>query len=699
MRQSVSFALQTLPLALLLLASAAQAQFSWQEVRQDVTIHRDGSVTVRDERTLRASGGDDFGEAFICVLLEGPQRLVLLDDAGAVDRPGQARAFTQPCEDGSGGTEMVVRYDSRRTSGRVLFHYRLENTLSYYSDAVEWHWQVYDTDSPTARDYRLRVNVPGPMDHPYDAVVYRFGNPEQPLVQLAEDRSRLLVEFDTIPRGHGVEVRWFMDPSLFTDRGSEPGLLQILEEIASAENINVAGAPVITGLSLPERTDRNSDSVTVTGSALARAARVSAVRASVGDAINELCSGTDPFECTVYGLESGDNRITVQAVDADGRITSVTRTVRRETLLDEVRRSPLLLVLGVIPLIWLTVNVVRLLREHRDLPSDGMLYPFEPPSDLPPAAVTSLRSKPGLLADSNGFAATVMDLARRGYLEFSGSGRSFGMYVDREADRQGLLPFEDSVLRFLQGAAGLARQSDERGRRFVTNRELSRYGQRQTGFMQRWGKDVLDWTRRKLPAGDGSGKASLVTPESQRAAGRGVLYGLLASAVLVVLALLAAEPISVGLLAMAVAAFVIGLFSLGARRWKNDVAREVYGWRGFKRTLTDYTQMRDAPPDFFMLWDRYYVYAAALGVAKRFLANVTKLADERGIATDQLMGRALWLGARPGDLTSLADVASSVNSMTSSLSSALSSAGVSASSGGSSAGGGGGGGGGSSGGR
>src|SRR5690625_6642997 len=59
--------------------------------------------------------------------------------------------------------------------------------------------------------------------------------------------------------------------------------------------------------------------------------------------------------------------------------------------------------------------------------------------------------------------------------------------------------------------------------------------------------------------------------------------------------------------------------------------------------------MRDAPPDFFMLWDRYYVYAAALGVAKRFLANVTKLADERGIATDQLMGRALWLGARPGD--------------------------------------------------
>src|SRR5690625_7358970 len=97
--------------------------------------------------------------------------------------------------------------------------------------------------------------------------------------------------------------------------------------------------------------------------------------------------------------------------------------------------------------------------------------------------------------------------------------------------------------------------------------------------MQRWGKDVLDWTRRKLPAGDGSGKASLVTPESQRAAGRVVPYGLLASAVLVVLALLAAEPIGVGLLAMSVAAFVFGMFSLRAGHCKQDVEQHSSCWR------------------------------------------------------------------------------------------------------------------------
>ncbi len=40
--------------------------------------------------------------------------------------------------------------------------------------------------------------------------------------------------------------------------------------------------------------------------------------------------------------------------------------------------------------------------------------------------------------------------------------------------------------------------------------------------------------------------------------------------------------------------------------------------------------MRNAPDDFFKLWEVYYCCAAALGVAEKFLKNMERATPQRG---------------------------------------------------------------------
>ena len=140
---------------------------------------------------------------------------------------------------------------------------------------------------------------------------------------------------------------------------------------------------------------------------------------------------------------------------------------------------------------------------------------------------------------------------------------------------------------------------------------------------------------------------------------------------------------------------VVALAALPA--WRPEIAQEVAEWKGFKRTLTDYTRMKDAPLDFFKLWDVYYAYAAALGVAEKYLKTLERAAPLAGVDEGAIVRSAAWMGVSgSSSISSFSGLSSSITSLSSSLSSASGSA---SSGGSSSGGGGGGGGGGSSGGR
>ena len=579
--------------ALALLASAwGHARFEWRDVVQEVTIAADGSVVVRDERTLWTPD-EDFGEAFICVGHPRSVTLTLLEGSGAVSAGPPATAFQQPC---SAGTEVVVRNQTRVKERRVLFVYRLDGTVEAFTDVVQWYWNLIQLDHPPIVGYRLTVTAPGPMAAPYDAYVMRYANPEQPRVALSADRQVLTVAFDRIPTGDGVEIRYLMDPELFTVRGTRPGFEALLRD-----------------------------------------------------------------QARIAGLQERDRQLRA------------------------FRGAPLWGLLPLAWLLWLAFGIYgawqRVGREPR---TDGMRYPFEPPRDLPPAAVTAMLSQQFNAAGMGpAWFATIMDLARRGLIRFDGEGRKFRILLQPGVDTSGLESFEEQVLGYLTAAARARRRGGSPDE--VALAQLESYGKTHAQpFLARWAPLVRKWV-------EGFMGGPLTTAESGAATRRWTMRALLAVGAGIALAFVFVDAARVAMIAAAVLGgvlLVIAAVSLPA--WRPEVAREVAGWLGFKRTLSDYSRMKDAPPDFFMLWDRYYVYAAALGVAERYLKTLQRVAPTRGLDQTQMARQGAWLGA--SNMSNLAGISKAASG----LSNSLAKAGASASSGGSSSGGGGGGGGGGS---
>jgi len=327
-------------------------------------------------------------------------------------------------------------------------------------------------------------------------------------------------------------------------------------------------------------------------------------------------------------------------------------------------------------------------RVGREPAVDAMRYPFEPPRDVVPAAVaTVMQQDVQVTALGPAWFATIMDLARRGFLRFEGEGRSMVIHIEAERPSEELEIFETAVLDYLRRAASSGR-SLRRDPNSVTMRELTSFGTNNARrFLAQFGQQVKTWS-------EGYYGGPYLTPESLEernrwslrtlAVGAGIGVAIWATAGL-------AMALSIGAAVVCVILLITSSVALPA--WRPEMAREHAAWKGFRRTLTDYTRMKDAPPDFFMLWDRYYVYAAALGVAERYLRTLQRAAPAAGMDQGSMVRRGAWLGA--ANARDLGQMSRSISN----LSNALARSGASASSGGSSSGGGRGGGGGSSGGR
>jgi uncharacterized membrane protein len=133
-------------------------------------------------------------------------------------------------------------------------------------------------------------------------------------------------------------------------------------------------------------------------------------------------------------------------------------------------------------------------------------------------------------------------------------------------------------------------------------------------------------------------------------------------------------------------------------RWDPIAYLEHKRWKNFRKFLHDFSAIEQAPVNLLAIWEEYYVYAVALGVAAEFLKHITKLAEQRGTG---LVLPVWYIGASGipgGSLASLSQGLSGFDAFASNMSSMMSSfSTASASGGGFSGGGGGGGGGGSSG--
>jgi len=395
---------------------------------------------------------------------------------------------------------------------------------------------------------------------------------------------------------------------------------------------------------------------------------------------------------------------------ADERqLTAATRRTALKQLL-AVGAAALLILVLIAAYFWAYYKYGR----EPEVPFEGE-YEREPPSDLPPAVVPAILTQSSVSQAQmpRAFAATLVDSARLGYLEmhevkddgvmglglFKGETLQYtltdkgkavlaGETVSRKNNERALEAFELQVLDIVFNKAGDGVKS--------TGDDIEKWGKRMVGrksnflrFVLLWGPDLRRWfVKNHFPLDD---------PKSERAkklfVGGASIVGFLFllmwfGGVHWIIAILGGFVLVTAMPA-----------ALAISRRTPEGALTYTKWQAFKKFISDFSAMKEAGPELLPLWEKYLVYATALGVADKLLDNLKLVAKEY----NSTVPAALWYhpasrGTHTGDigamnLESLESMSRSFENFNN-LSQALSSS--SKSGGGFSSGGGGGGGGGRS---
>ncbi|PIY91966.1 hypothetical protein COY71_00330, partial [Candidatus Micrarchaeota archaeon CG_4_10_14_0_8_um_filter_60_7] len=223
------------------------------------------------------------------------------------------------------------------------------------------------------------------------------------------------------------------------------------------------------------------------------------------------------------------------------------------------------------------------------------------------AALVRLDSQPCDLS------ATILDLVQRGYLKMRllKEKKKTMLFFDRETEdysfeftskTTGLATHESVLLREMRAASSNGRLTLSGWKDYASRSRRNFFGE--------WKKQVLpELTLRKLVNYEGRDKF--------------LLYGgiLLATSGLLVLAdALALLPLFVGVAVYTICGFALHT-ALPRRTLEGALAFEKI--LAFKRFINDYSLLKEKKPQDIILWERYLVYATALGVADK----VAKIMD------------------------------------------------------------------------
>ncbi len=243
-------------------------------------------------------------------------------------------------------------------------------------------------------------------------------------------------------------------------------------------------------------------------------------------------------------------------------------------------------------------------------------YEREIPYKDPPAVVNAIVKRLVGEPDGDAFAATILSLVKKGYLEFHGKGafklKSSSSALD-ESERELL----DSVVK-----------------------PFSTEGIFDPTALHDTMKESVDLSRQFLSAYNvWKSKISLVGEERNYMITVGNVLAKVSSVMLMIVALIfAASVIHSKLYPMLSQYSAWFAFSIWIATWIVLVMpRDVFGrwskegriyylrWKNFEKYLTDYSLLKEKPPESIELWDEYLIYATALGIAKKVLQTIKEV--------------------------------------------------------------------------
>ena len=236
-------------------------------------------------------------------------------------------------------------------------------------------------------------------------------------------------------------------------------------------------------------------------------------------------------------------------------------------------------------------------------------YWREPLDDPPAVALTNLHR--GAVDQGHTVAGTLVDLAQRGYLRIVGE-REETWGPDKVVHRYFWLgkPFGPDVLQYEKDLLELV----FRGATETSSEELTDWARANQTMAKQLLDEVTGGVKREYTArgyADES-KGRLVT----------LLAGICGGVAIAGVIVKVITGYGLGWWGVALAA---GLFGLGTKLLSNRNQASVESAakaEGLKRYLEDFSRLEDAPVGHLILWERYLVYAVALGVSAELVRGL-----------------------------------------------------------------------------
>lgn len=250
-------------------------------------------------------------------------------------------------------------------------------------------------------------------------------------------------------------------------------------------------------------------------------------------------------------------------------------------------------------------------------------YFRELPDDYTPAVAGAVVSRTAIKPEH--LFATVMDLVRKDFLELIEEGNQTILRRTDERDFSSLKPYEKYVLDWYINDMGDGMEVVmENVEKYISG---SRNAKKFYSKYQVWYKGVADDLKDLGIIKEKTKKIPIFL---------GILTGFLMFPGGVFMTQFFGEP---KFMIFSFGAIPFIIFS-GSRRKLSLKAEEAYArWSAFKKFLVDYSNLEEAKTASIHIWEHYFVYAAALGVAEKVAKAYKKISALRGEDENISVGR------------------------------------------------------------
>ena len=258
------------------------------------------------------------------------------------------------------------------------------------------------------------------------------------------------------------------------------------------------------------------------------------------------------------------------------------------------------------------------------------IYEREPPSDDAPLIVNAMYGKGNVgTINEDGFQAVIMDLIDRKILSFSDEDNKLNLKLTDKYNPSELEDYERDVIRLIRGfeVDGVIDLNSIEGQLSSSMRAqafLDDFNLFKSDFKALHVEPIMD------ELFDDNGYTYMLV-----SAIIGLAVAIILSIVTFVLdfSYLIYYAMAPLIIISAICLFLPNTF---AGRWTEEGMLKHKQWDNFKKYLNDFSLIKEYPPESIVIWNKYLVYATALGVADNVQKAMKELVPESYIDDDEL---------------------------------------------------------------